>query len=221
MKRRSFYQISVLIIMIGTLFIGGMYLLSNRKIEETNAEDISQTSIPDILPAFTPVPTSTPILPPLESSISGDIAYFYGDWESAILSYEDTLGRAETTEEGSAALLGLGKVFYQKQDYQKALDYLRLLVASSPDSTIIHKAYFSLAETYTALDRHLEAADAYTLYLGRRPGILDTFIQHKRGDSLSAAGESINAIEAYQAAIAAGSEDDLYTLQLKIGQEYA
>ncbi|MCJ7735343.1 MAG: tetratricopeptide repeat protein, partial [Anaerolineales bacterium] len=220
MKKRTFYQVSFLIILIGTLFIGGMYLLSNRRFEEKPAEDTSLTSNPDALPAFTPMPTSTPILPPLQSSISGDIYYFYGDWESAIVSYEETLGRAETPEEGSAALLGLGKVFYQKGDYQKALDYLRLLVASYPDSTIIHKAYFALAETYSALNRHLDAADVYALYLGRRPGVLDTFIHHKRGDALSAAGESIKAIEAYQAAIAAGSGDDLYALQLKIGQEY-
>jgi len=117
--------------------------------------------------------------------------------------------------------LGLGKVFFQKGDYQKALDYLRLLVASYPDSNIIHKAYFALAETYTVLDRYLEAADAYTLYLNRRPGVIDAYMQQKRGNALSAVGESIKAIEAYQAAIAAGSGENLYTLQLLIGQEYA
>ena len=117
--------------------------------------------------------------------------------------------------------MGLGKVYIQKGDYQKALDYLRLLVASYPESNIIHKAYFALAETYTALDRHLEAADVYTLYLNRRPGVVDAYMQQKRVNALSAVGESIKAIEAYQAAIAAGAGENLYTLQLLIGQEYA
>lgn len=221
--RRRFYQVSTLVILIGTISIAGWYILATRQTTPDLPAAPIETEQADIqdLALLTPVPTSTPILPPLESSISGDIQYFYGDWESAITSYEDTLARAQTTEEGSAALLGLGKVFIQKGDYQKALDYLRLLVASYPDSDIIHKAYFALAETYTALDRHLEAADAYTLYLNRRPGILDAYMQHKRGNALSAAGESIKAIEAYQAAIAAGSGEDLYTLQLKIGEEYA
>jgi len=219
--KRKFYQISILIILIGTIFIGGRYLLSDRSSESTSEDNPVETSILEILPAFTPVPTSTPILPPLKSAISGDRYYFYGDWESAILSYEETLGSADTPEEGSAALLGLGKVYFQKGDYQKTLDYLRLLVASYPESDLVHKAYFVLAETFTTLDRHLEAADAYNLYLGRRPGIVDNYIHHKRGDALSIAGESIKAIEAYQAAIAAGSGADLYTLQLKIGQEYA
>ncbi|MCD6424224.1 MAG: tetratricopeptide repeat protein [Anaerolineales bacterium] len=221
--RRRFYQVSTLIILIGTISIAGWYILSTRNSEPAAAPDPDPAELVEVqdLPVFSPVPTSTPFLPPLESSISGDIHYFYGDWVSAITSYEDTLAQAQTPEEGSTALLGLGKVFFQEGDYQKALDYLRLLVASYPESDIIHKAYFALAETYSTLDRNLEAADAYTLYLNRRPGILDAYMQNKRGNALSAAGESIKAIEAYQAAIAAGSGEDLYTLQLKIGEEYA
>ena len=220
--RRRFYQTSTLIILIGTISIAGWYILSTRRTKPAPSEGPAETELAEVqdLAVFTPVPTSTPYLPPLESDLSGDIHYFYGDWESAITSYEDTLAQAQTPEEGSAALLGLGKVFIQKGDYQKAFDYLRLLVASYPESDIIHKAYYALAETYTALDRHLEAADAYTLYLNKRPGILDAHMQHQKGNALSAAGESIKAIEAYQAAIAAGAGEDLYTLQLKIGQEY-
>lgn len=219
--KKSFYQLSILIILLGTLFIAGRYLLSDREPTPNSALESVQTSPPESAPEITPVPTSTPILPPLQSSLAGDVYYFYGDWENAIRSYEEALAGAQTPEEGSGALLGLGKVYYQEGEYQKALDYLRLLVASYPNSAIVHKAYFTLAQTYTALDRHLEAADAYNFYLGHRPGILDEFIQHRRGDALSAGGESLKAIEAYQAAIAAGSGQDLNTLQLKIGEEYA
>lgn len=219
--KKSFYQLSILIILVGTILIGGRYLFANRKTTPETEDQVQQTPTPAGIIETTPVPTSTPILSPLQSSLAGDVYYFYGDWENAILSYENALAGADDPEEGSGALLGLGKVNFQKGDYQKALDYLRLLVASYPDSAVVHKAYFTLAQTYTALDRHLEAADAYNLYLGRRPGILDSFIQHRRGDALSEGGESLKAIEAYQAAIASGSKADLYTLQLKIGEEYA
>ena len=221
--RRNFYQVSSLIILAGTIFIAGWYILATRDTSPDPVETPTPTdvSLVESLIETTPLPTSTPIVPPLESSISGDIHYFYGDWESAIISYEDTLARAETPEEGSAALLGLGKVYIQKEDYQKALDYLRLLVASYPESDLIHKAYFTLAQVYTALDRHLEAADAYNLYLSRRPGVLDAYMHERRGDSLSAAGESQAAIEAYQAAIAAGDAKDSDSLKLRIGEEYA
>ena len=219
--KKSFYQTSISIILIGTLIIVGRYLLSNREPTPESEGETLQTISPEPSQEVIPVPSSTPILPPLQSSLIGDLYYFYGDWENAIRSFEETLAGAQTPEEGSAALLGLGKVFYQEGDYQKALDYLRLLVASYPESTNIHKAYFTLAQTYTALDRHLEAADAYNFYLRRRPGILDAFIQHRRGDALSEGDEHLKAIEAYQAAIAAGDGSELYTLQLKIGQEYA
>lgn len=219
--KKNFYQVILLVIFIGTVFIGGKYLLSNRKPDQVT-EDVAESSgDPAILPDLTPVPTTTPILPPLQSTIPGDIFYFYGDWEAAITSYLATLDSASSPEEISAAQLGLGKVYLQKQDYQKGLDYLRQLVSTYPDSALVHKAYFALAETYTALDRHQEAADTYNAYLARRPGILDAFVQQRRGDALSTAGQSNQAIEAYQAAIAAGSGDALFSLQLKIGQEYA
>lgn len=219
--KKSFYQLSISIILLGTLFIAGRYLLSNRQPAPESEGETVQTLTPEPPEVDTPVPTSTPILAPIQSPLTGDMYLFNGDWENAIKSYEETLANAQTTEEGSGALLGLGKIYYQKGDYQKALDYLRLLVASYPESAIVHKAYFALAQTYSALDRHLEAADAYTLYLGKRPGILDSFIQQRRGAALSEGGQSLKAIEAYQAAIAAGSGPDLYPLQLKIGQEYA
>ncbi|HDD54831.1 MAG TPA: tetratricopeptide repeat protein [Chloroflexi bacterium] len=219
--KKSFYQLSISIILIGTLFIAGRYLRSNRQPDPGPETETIHTLTPEPPEVDTPVPTSTPILPPGQSSLTGDLYYFNGDWENAIRSYEETLASAQTTEEGSGALLGLGKIYYQDGDYQKALDYLRLLVASYPESTNIHKAYFALAQTYSALDRDLEAADAYHFYLGARPGILDAMVQQRRGDALSEGGESLKAIEAYQAAIAAGSGSDLYNLQLKIGQEYA
>ena len=218
--KKSFYQTVILIIFIGTLFIGGRYLLSNRTQTET-PDILAETEVvSEVLPIFTPVPTSTPIVPPLQSTIPGDVYFFYGDWESAIISYQETLDSPASSHDKSAALLGLGKVFLQKTEYQKALDYFRQFISTYPESTLIHKTYYALAETYTALNRYQEAADAYNFYLLRRPGILDAFIQHKRGDVLSIAGESNAAIAAYQAAISAGSGDELFELQLKIGQEY-
>ena len=219
--KKTFYQLASLIILIGTLIIAGSYLIASRNKETAPVDEVEgmETTLP--LPIFTPIPTSTPIVPPLQSTIPGDIYFFYGDWESAIASYQNTLNIATTHEEISASLLGLGKVYLEEGDYQKALDYFRQLIATYPDSTLVHKAYFALGETYTALERFQEAADAYNFYLLKRPGILDAYVQQRRGFVLSNAGESAAAISAYQAAIAAGSGDDLYDLQLKIGEEYA
>ncbi len=118
--KKNFYQTTILIIFIGTLFIGGSYLLSDRTPEQNIEETSQPPTLPGLLPILTPVPTSTPILPPLQSTIPGDIYYFYGDWESAIASYQATLDTDSSPDQISAALLGLGKVYFQKQNYQQA-----------------------------------------------------------------------------------------------------
>ena len=135
--KRNYTQVIILIIFIGTLFIGGRYLLSDQSLQQNNDQASQDTTLPDSLPILTPVPTSTPILPLLQSTIPGDIYYFYGDWESAIASYQQTVDTSSSPGEISGALLGLGKVYYQKQDYQKALDFLRLLVSTYPESALI------------------------------------------------------------------------------------
>ena len=86
--RRRFYQVSTLIILIGTISIAGWYILTIRRTKPVPSEDPAETELAEVqdLTVFTPVPTSTPFLPPLESSLSGDIHYFYGDWECTGLS---------------------------------------------------------------------------------------------------------------------------------------
>ncbi|MBS1248699.1 MAG: Soluble lytic murein transglycosylase [Chloroflexi bacterium] len=172
-------------------------------------------------PTFTPRPTPTPVTPPTKSSLAGDVAFFYGDWESALTEYQQTLENDPSPTEKNGAMLGLGKTYYQLRNYPTALDTLRNLLISAPDSAHTAEAQFVLAQTYTALDRHLEAASAYEAYLTYNPGVIDAYVQERRGDAYTAAGKYLASIEAYQAAIAAGSVNDSLLVQFKIGQAYA
>ncbi|MEA2008397.1 MAG: tetratricopeptide repeat protein, partial [Chloroflexota bacterium] len=168
----------------------------------------------------TPRPTPTPVTSPIKSTLAGDVTFFYGDWETAISEYQQTLESSPSPQEKSAALLGLGKTYYQLQNYPEALDNLRTLLSSYSDSSTVAEAQFVLAQTYTALNRHLEAASAYEAYLSYNLGIIDAYIQEQRGDAYTAAGKYLIAIEAYQAAIAADSLQDNVNLRLKMGQAY-
>ncbi len=218
MKKRS-YRFTILIIALGTVAIGIAYLLTHP--EPSQPDPLPQGTVtPSPLPTFTPRPTSTPIVPPSQSQTPGDKYYFYGDWEKAITSYKETLDTTESTEGRNKALLGLGKTYYQQGDFSQALAALRTLISSSPDSPYLSEAHFFLAETYAHLERNIEAAEAYAAYLTLRPGVIDAYIQEKRGDALSAAGQHVPAIEAYSAAIAAPCLDDESPLKLKIGQSY-
>ena len=81
--KKSFYQLSILVILVGTIFIGVRYLLSSNDPLPELAPATEQAPISNDLPIEAPQPTSTPILPPQQSPLSGEVYYFYGDWESA------------------------------------------------------------------------------------------------------------------------------------------
>jgi soluble lytic murein transglycosylase len=68
------------------------------------------------------------------------------------------------------------------------------------------------------MKNYTNAAQAYQTYLNLRPGVIDSYVQALRGDALSAAGDSANALTAYEAAQSAPHLDDAFALQIKIGQ---
>ncbi|RLD04797.1 MAG: hypothetical protein DRI56_10600 [Chloroflexota bacterium] len=181
---------------------------------------LSPPPTPTRKPTSTPRPTPTPVTSPIKSALAGDVAFFYGDWETALSEYQQTFETSPNSQEKSAALLGLGKTYYQLQKYPEALNNLRMLLTSYSDSAIAAEAQFALARTYTALNRHLEAASAYEAYLSYNSGVIDAYVQEQRGDAYTAAGKHLIAIEAYQAAIAADSLQDDVDLRLKMGRAY-
>jgi tetratricopeptide (TPR) repeat protein len=84
-------------------------------------------------------------------------------------------------------------------EYAAALDPLRLLLETYPESIHRPEAYYYLAITYENLSRWLDAADAYLGYLTYRPGVLDAFIYERRADALFTAGDYAGALLDYQA----------------------
>jgi len=216
---KRFYRFTVFIVALGTVAIAVAYLLTQPSSEPLQPV-LPDTPTSSPLPTFTPRPTATPIIPPSQNQIPGDKHFFYGDWEQALQDYQNTFNTSENLETQSNALLGLGKTYYQQKNYQRSLESLRNLITTYPESTYIAEAQFALAETYSALERHIEAAEAYAAYLDHRPGVINAYIQEKRGDALQAAGQHVPAIESYRAAIASPSLDPAAGLKLKIGHSY-
>lgn len=214
------YKFLVAIVFLGTIFIGVLYLWDQKGTKQPASLLQPPTPTRIILPSITPRPTSTPIIPPSRTNHPGDIKYFYGDWDAALSNYQRSLDNSTGENELAAALLGLGKTYYQLGEYQKSLEHLRQLVSSYPSPSYLPQAYIALAETYHALDRNLEEAEAYNGYLILNPGVIDGYIQDKKGDALSRANQHIAAINAYQSALAAGGNQGNLQVQLKIGQEY-
>lgn len=175
------------------------------------------TVTPELIPS--PSPTSLP-MPLITAGIEdGDQALFFGDWEAALqafsLAYEN-----DDDERRAAALLGLGRTHYHLADYPASEIALQELIANFPASVHLPAAYITLALTHTALEQYAQAANAYAFYLELRPGLVDAYIQERRGDVLVAAGDMPAAIDAYQAALAAGRVGDTLAIEIKIANAY-
>jgi len=184
----------------------------------------SPTLPPGVTPTDTPSPTSTPSPTPIPEVRlkTGDLALFSGDYTRAQSEYQIALSTAADSETRAAALWGLGQVEYTVGNNNgKALQDLWNLASSYPDSPNAVRVYFIMGKIYMKLERYTEAAEAFTTYLALRPGVIDNYVQERRGDAYSAVKNYSEAIPAYQAALAAPHIGDDAALQIKIAQVYA
>ncbi len=179
-------------------------------------------TIPPPTATLAPTPTlpSTPTPIPAVRIASGDRALFNGDWEKALKEYQ-AAAQASDPQMRAAALVGLGRTYYDAGNYASALDTLRQVAENYPDSPNRPAAFFFLGKAYSALDRYAEAADAYQNYLALRPGLIDAYVYELRGDALLAAGNYPGALTDYQAAQQSPRLDSGIDLQVKMARMYA
>jgi soluble lytic murein transglycosylase len=182
--------------------------------EPTSSASLAPTDT--TLPTITPTPTPTP-----EARIAtGDQALFDGNYDRALSEYQAVLDNSQDPELIAAALWGLGLVNYAIANNGQALLTLQQLTSQYPASPNAVRAYFLMGEIYQALQRYLEAAQAFTVYLALRPGFIDAYAQELRGDAFAAAGNNAEAISAYQVALGSPHLGDDTALEIKIAQEY-
>jgi soluble lytic murein transglycosylase len=168
------------------------------------------------LPSSTTLPTPTP-----EVRIeTGEQALFNGNYDLALNEFQGALDSSTNPNVQAAALWGLGRDEYAVKNYGHALEILWQLTSQYPSSPNAIRAYFLMGEIYFSLQRYLEAAQAYTIYLALRPNGIAAYVQQKRGDAYAAIGNDKEALAAYQAALAAPHIDDDTPLQIKIAGVY-
>jgi soluble lytic murein transglycosylase len=186
-----------------------------------------QADNPPALPLPSPTLSPTPTLPPTPTPIPaarivlGDDARQRGDWESALSQYQNASSTSQEADIQSASLLGSGRSHIASGNYQAGVDVLKTLIQNFPAAAHIPQAHFALAQAYSALEMHAEAAESYLNYLILRPGIIDAYVLNLRGDSLSAAGNSAEALIDYRAALQSPSYLNAQQIEIKIAQAHA
>ncbi len=176
-----------------------------------------------ILPTATPTPTLTPSPTPTPQFHlqTANQAFFDGDYLRAQAEFQAALNIASDPETLAAALWGLGSVEYAAGNNGKALEDLGNLSKTYPDNPNAARGNFLMGEIYMALERYSEATQAYTLYLAKRPGVLDSLVQERLGDAFISTGNFVDAISAFKTALAAPHIGDDTALQIKVAQAYA
>jgi soluble lytic murein transglycosylase len=180
----------------------------------------SATHTPDapLPPTGTTTPMPVPTVEPLVRIQSGEQALFYGDYETARREFESAYRDGGNPQVKAAALWGLARTEYADGRPGTALTPLQQIVAEFPDSALIPYANFLMGKANYDLERYRAATDNYSLYLELRPGVLDAYVQSLRGDALFDNGNFPEALEAYNASMAAPQINDTLQLEIKIAQ---
>ena len=174
---------------------------------------------PTITPIPPPTPTPTP-RPAARVDQADDLLAINGDYDQALLEYQQARQQATDEDTRLRADLGIARIFYLKGDQATALTLLRSLIDTYPANPRGANAYYYLGQIYSNLGRFTEAAAAYDEFLRLKPGEIDSAIQDLKGDALAAAGDPIGAINAYLAAIQLPHLGDNDHLNAKLGGAY-
>jgi len=173
------------------------------------------TPDPSALPTstFTPTVTPTPLI--TERVGVGDLALFYGDYDSALLQYQIALQDSPNPEIRANAKWGEARIYFSEGRNNEALTALQSLITEYPQSVHAAQAYFLQGFVYYRLENYQSAADAWQTYLVLRPGYIDAYVQELRGDALYNAKDYASAFSAYNASIQAPSLSDDIQVDMK------
>lgn len=171
-------------------------------------------------PTGTATPIPMPTVPPLTRIQEGEQALFYGDYDTARIEFESAYRDGSGATVQAAALWGLARTEYADGLFDKALTALRQIASEFPDSAFIPYANFLMGRINQEQKRLSEAVANYDTYLEMRPGVLDAYVQELRGDALFDNGSFAEALDAYNAAIAAPQIGDPLTLEIKAAQTH-
>ncbi len=167
-----------------------------------------------------PPPPSTPTPLPAVRLNQADTALRMGDTQRARQEYRSAAMATSDPEIQAAALVGIGRSYYEERNYQQAIETLLALVKEHPANHSLANGYYFLAESYLAQGENEKAAEAYEMYLQLKPGILDDWIAEKAGEAWMAAGQYDKAIQSFQKAIQSSGTQDISRLKIRIGQAY-
>lgn len=174
----------------------------------------------NILPSSTSEPSPTATRTPRIVLSDADEALFDGDYQTALVLYQNVYDQAQDNATQLTALMGLGRTHVAMSNFKSALRVFDQAVNQYPDSHESIAAYYYLGVCNEALKDYGMAAAAYAGYLSRNPGVIDAYVYELQGDALANNGDLTGAINSYTAALQADPPGNSDSLNIKIGRQY-
>lgn len=186
----------------------------------TPASPTTSAAALTLIPIATPLPIITPTaFPQPEQRIhEGDLALLAGDYDAALMVFQQVENNTKDASLLAAAMLGNARAQFGKKNYAETLSLLRTLTETHADDAEIARAWHLFGETFDILERYDEAIAAYTQYLQLKPGVIDFYVYQKIGQAHQAAGNLPEAITAYTAAIQSAHTTSHEALEIEIAQ---
>ena len=167
-------------------------------------------------PEATFTPTASPT-PQITARVGvGDIAFFNGDYDSALFQYQIVLQDSPDPLLRAEAKWGEARIYFAQGRYNETLTALQTLIAEYSQSPRMGQAYFLQGFVYYRMENYPAAADSWQTYLTLRPGYLDAYVQELRGDALFNANNYAEALATYTTAITSSALGDDTNLDLKV-----
>ncbi|NMD30864.1 MAG: tetratricopeptide repeat protein, partial [Chloroflexi bacterium] len=189
---------AIFLILIFLLLLAGCNL---PRSSETSHPEPTTTLTPQVSATPQPSPTPTPTPLPAVRIEQGDQAILQGDYQQAVEQYQAAEVTAPDAETRAAALLGTGQALSTDGNCPDAIPVLEKLISEYGQTTSAAPASYWLAEGYQLGGAYRQAAALYENYIRLRPGVLDALMWERRGTALQVAGDRLDAIAAYQAAV--------------------
>jgi soluble lytic murein transglycosylase len=165
--------------------------------------------------------TLTPTPTPQAFLLNGESDFINGDYDTALSDLTSAQSSTDPEIIAKATLL-IGRIYLQKQNYDKALQIIANLVNTQPAGPSRNTAFFFLAKSYEGLKEYQLAADAYQNYLNL---VTDSPIQadilEMMGDDLVSAENYSVALAAFQKAVPLARPEYLEEIQIKAAQATA
>lgn len=174
-------------------------------------------------PTETPAPTipPTPTVPPEVAIGLADQYLVNGYYESAVAAYQGVLSSGAPANIAASASFGLGRAALREGLFSDAVNALTTFIDQHPQDGRIAQAYFLRGDAYSGLSEWASALADYQKYMELRPGMIDSYVHERIGDSQLALGQTAASLASYQAATDAGrSLVPQLALREKVAQVY-